>query len=425
MVIAASSIFETLSDVGIRQSIIHSTKGIDADYLNVAWWVQSLRGLGLYLFGIIVAPWVGQFYDMPELVLLLRVAFLTMFFYGLRSPRAWVLEKQMRFGRYIILIQGSGLLSTLVTIGLAIYLRNVWALVIGVVSQAVILCILSFVLCPFLPRLTIDKDSLRELLDFAKGMFGLSFMAVIILQIPVFVLGKMVSDVQLGMYYLAFQLAYQPVQLFNRVVGKILLPAFAEKQHEKKSICRVMLTMARSTSIFIVPLLALTIICAGLILSLVYGSQYAAVATPFILLCVWGLVLMESIKVSSIFLGMGLPRLYRRIVALRGLLLAGLIYPATFYWGLSGAAAAMLAAYSIGLVLPFIWMKKLIGFEILEYGRAWLPGLLLSVFVFVPMALLRFINVEYIVLNVITAGLGCLTAVVVGVFYLRRRYKLI
>jgi O-antigen/teichoic acid export membrane protein len=425
MVMTASSIFETLSDVGIRQSIIQSKKGVDADYLNVGWWFQVFRGLGLYILGIIASPWITHFYRMPELLPLLRVAFIAMIFHGLTSSRAYVLEKKLQFGRYVILTQGSGLLSTLLTICLAFYLRNVWALVIGLVAEAVIRCILSFILCPLLPKLSIDRESLKELMNFARGMFGLSFLSVIISQIPVIVLGKMVSGEQLGMYYMAFQLASQPVYLFDRIVGGVLLPVFAEKQDDKKSICRAMLAMARGTGVFGIPLLAFTIMCPGPILSLVYGAQYRAVAIPFVLLCMWGLVSIEGTKVASLFLGMGLPRLHRRAVALRGLLLAGLIYPCTVYWGLSGAAAATLAAYSIALILPFGWMRNLIHFEPIEYGSAWLPGLMLSALVFVPAGLLKFNSVGYIGIYVITAGLACLAALVIGAFYLNRRYKLI
>jgi O-antigen/teichoic acid export membrane protein len=424
MVMAASSIFETLGDVGVRQSIIQSKKGVDADYLNVAWWLQVLRGLGLYILGVMASPWVSRFYRMPELLPLLRVAFVAMIFYGLTSPRVYVLEKKLQFGRYVLLTQGSGLLSTLLVIGLAFYLRSIWALVIGLVAEAVIRCILSFVLCPLLPQLSIDRESLKELMNFAKGMFGLSLLAVLVSQIDVMVLGKMVAEEQVGMYYLAVQLASQPVQLFTRIFGGVLLPIFAEKQDDKKSIRRAMLVMARTTGVLGIPLLAFAISCARPILSIVYGAQYAAVAIPFVLLSVWGLVVAESIKVALIFIGSGLPNLDRRAVILRGILLGGLIYPAIVYWGLSGAAAAVLIAYSVGLIAQFVWLRNLIKLDLTEYMRSWLPGLLLSTLVFVPAGLLKLAWVGYAEINIVIAGLTYLVALAIGAFYLKRRYKL-
>jgi lipopolysaccharide exporter len=425
MVITASSIFETFSDVGIRQSIIQSKKGVNVDYLNVAWWFQGLRGIGLYLVGILVAPWVGRFYNnMPELTSLMRMAFIAMIFNGLISPRVYVLEKKFQFAKFVFLTLVSGVLGTLLTIGLTFYLRNVRALVIGLVAETVILCLLSFVLCPFQPQLRIDKKCLSELLKFARGMLGLAFLTVIIRQTDVIVLGKVVSGEELGMYYLALQLASQPIQLFERIIGRVLLPVFAEKQDNKESICRAILAIARTTGVFGIPLLAFIISCASPILSLVYGSKYAEVAVPFSLLCLWGLVFTQAIKVASIFLGMGLPHLHRRAVALRGMLLASLIYPGTVYWRLSGAAAAVLVAYSITLVVQFVWLGKLIKLDVTKYMRSWLPGLLLSALVFITAGLLKFAKVGYDGINIVATGLACFIAFAFGIFYLIRCYKI-
>jgi O-antigen/teichoic acid export membrane protein len=134
---------------------------------------------------------------------------------------------------------------------------------------------------------------------------------------------------------------------------------------------------------------------------------------------------MEGIKVASILLGLGLPHLHRWAVILRGVLLASLIYPAIVYGGLSGAAAAVLTAYSVGLVVPFVWIRKLIKLDLTEYMRSWLPGLLLSLLVIVPVGLLKLSGVGYVGINIVTAGLACLAALVIGAFYLNRRYKLI
>ena len=419
MVIAASSIFETLSDVGIRQSVIQNTRGANANYLNVAWWFQSLRGFGFCVIGFLAAPWISRFYDMPELPSLLRVAFIVMVFNGLMSPRVYVLEKKFQFGRVVFLTQGSGLLSTLLTIGLAFYLKNVWALVVGLVAEAVVRCMLSYVLCPFQPRLSIDRECFSDLLKFAKGMLGLAFLSIVVRQTDILVLGKIVSGEQLGMYYLALQLAYQPVLLFERMIGKVLLPAFAEKQDDKESIYRAMLAIVRTTAVFGVPLLAFLIICAGPILSVVYGSQYAQVSVPFSLLCLWGLVCTQGIVVSSILIGVGLPHLHRRAVALRAVILIGLIYPAIIFWGLSGAAIAVLTAYSVALVVPFVWMRRLINLKFNEYALSWLPGLATSLIVIAPTILLTCLRQTGPVLSMAVGVVSCLGAWSVGLLLLQ------
>ena len=178
----ASLLLDYLSDVGVRQSIIHNRQGATPDYLNTAWWFQVVRGLGLYAFAFLVAPWIGSFYDKPELILLLRVAFSAVIFRGLMSPGAHVLERGLRFKRWSFIKQGGAFIGTLTAIILAFLIRNVWALVIGFVVESISCCILSFIFCPFRPRFTIDRGSLLELMRYGRGMLGLPLLSLIAVQ---------------------------------------------------------------------------------------------------------------------------------------------------------------------------------------------------------------------------------------------------
>jgi O-antigen/teichoic acid export membrane protein len=88
MILSLTALFEVLTEVGIKQSVIQHKNGAEPEYLNMAWWFQSLRGIGLYSVAFIAAPWLCEFYfhskaevltrySMEELRTLVRVAFLT------------------------------------------------------------------------------------------------------------------------------------------------------------------------------------------------------------------------------------------------------------------------------------------------------------------------------------------------------------
>ncbi|MBN1788201.1 MAG: lipopolysaccharide biosynthesis protein [Sedimentisphaerales bacterium] len=410
IILTASIIFETLSDVGVRQSVIHHKEGDKLEYINIAWWFQGLRGTILCLIGILLAPWIACFYEMPELRSLLRMAFLGLIFNGLMSPRTFVLEKRLQFGRFVFLTQGSGILGTFITVGLAFYLRNIWALVIGLVSETVIRCVMSFVLCPFRPRLSIHRKSMNDLFRFGHAMFGLALLTVIVRQADIMVLGKVVSKDMLGLYYIALQLACQPVQLFERIVGGVLLPAFAEKQDNKESIRWVVLSISRVVSLFSMPLLVFVIIYARPLLSIIYGARYGEVSVPFSILCLWGIICVQAVVTSSVFIAVGLPHLQRRIVALRALVLLSLIYPAVVFWGLSGAALIVLSAYFVTVIVSFMLMRKVINLNIGEYIMNWLPGLWSSLIVIVPSVLLIWMGATGPIFNMVVGITLCFIA---------------
>jgi len=407
LVMVASSAFEALTEVGIKQSVIQNKRGADPEYLNVAWWFQAVRGLGLFLIAFIAAPWISSFYEKPELLWLLRVAFLAVLFRGLVSPRAHLLEKQYRFGTVVFLIQGSGVLGAVITIVSAFIMRNVWALIIGFVSEFAVMCVLSHVFVPFLPRFRMDRACLGELMDFARGMFGVAILTMIAFEMDVLVLGKVVSGDELGMYYLAMTLVLLPITLFGRVVTPVLLPAFSEKQDDREALRRAILWVTRATAVFILPLVAFMASCSGGILALVYRSEYTAVTVPCAVLCLLIVFRTQAPIFNSAYLAVGQPRLNRRFVVLRAAIIGGLIYPAVVHFGLLGAAVVVILGNGIGLIMQVFWCRRIVELKFLAYARCYLPGLALTLPI-VAMNLLRLSGMEspFMTLGLGTAAVG-------------------
>ena len=416
IVMVAPMFFELFTEVGVKHSIIQNKRGSDREYLNAAWWVQVVQSSALFLIGVAMAPLISSFYDKPELLNLLRFAFLAILFRGFVSPRMSVLRKEYKFGKFVLVSQGSGIIGTFIAIGLAFMLRSVWALVIGFVAEAAVLCLLSYMFVPFLPKLSIDKESLSELLRFVLGLVGSPVLAIIALRTDVVVLGKMVSGEQLGLYGLAIYLAYLPMILADRVIRPVLLPAFSEKQDDKNSLCRGLLKISRAGAIFGAGFVALMVTCAGKILLLAYGPEYVAVAAPFAVLSICSFIRIQSGGFVAAYMAIGRPHLHRCLIALRAAIIVLLMYPAIVKFGLVGAAMAILLANIVCLFFQVRLMRKLIGLRFSEYVRCWLPGLLIFAIVSVFATLLHVFHIQSAIYNVVTVGLSCATACAIAFF---------
>ena len=373
LVLSVLMLLGCLTDVGVRQSIIHHQEGGKREYLNIAWWVQVVRGIGLFITVLLVAPAICRFYGKPELLNLLRVSLLVVILNGLTSPRLYLLDKEFRFVKVLCLIQGSSLLGTLTAIILAFYMRNVWVLVIGQVVQIGVQCLLSHILCPFRPIFNIDRACLKEFLRFGRGMVGLSLLTVVSMQTDIFVLAKLLPSEDVGMYALALSLARQPIYLFSSTVGRVLLPAFAEKQNDRKALCSAVVRLLRIILLFGVPLVVLAALGARPILSVIYGAKYGAVAVPFALLCFSMLFYVQAVVLSQIYMAIGLPQLQRRYVILLAGLIVCLIYPGIKLFGLVGAAGVLLFSNAVAVLMQIIWMKSVIGLRFKDYIYCWWP----------------------------------------------------
>ena len=423
MVLASVAVIEAFSEVGLRQSVIQNRNGADEGFLNITWWISSVRGLFLFTIGFLAAPFICDFYGKPESVLLIRTGFLAILFNGLLSPKVHVLEKEMRFRNWVFLMQGAGVLGVLIAIVSAFILKNVWALVLGFIAEACIRTVLSFIFYPIKPRLHFNPAFLRDILDFSKRMFGLPILMMLFLQADIFVIGKVLSMGQLGIYSLARSLAEMPNTFLSKIIHPIVLPAFSSMQDNRERITNTLLTLTRWAAIFGLPLIAFLFIFAKPVLTIAYGPQYGTAALPFGLLCVSGLILLNSSFIMNMYIAIGKPNIHRTASFARTALLVIMIYPAVKHFGLTGAAVSILTAMVLLLSIQLIYLRKMMGIQYRDYIKSWANGITFSLIVIIPGFLHKTFTVPETLRDLLIGILLCLAAWGYGISKVVRLYR--
>jgi O-antigen/teichoic acid export membrane protein len=140
-------------------------------------------------------------------------------------------------------------------------------------------------------------------------------------------------------------------------------------------------TLLRITSAFalvIFPAIALVALYGKDLLLILYGHRYAQAAAPLAIIFVSAMLGVASIPVVSVYYMTGRPQLNRFFAVVRAILIVVLIYPATKWYGLTGAAAAGLIAMVIGYVLQIVLLRKIIGLDLRQYNVTFWKGLPIS-----------------------------------------------
>jgi O-antigen/teichoic acid export membrane protein len=381
IVLACSQLFEALTDVGVAPAVIQNKEGDKDAFLNVAWWFSAMRGLCLCLIGFVVSPWIGLFYGEPSLSSLLRVAFLTMLFAGLTSTRLYVLQKNLMFGRYVWVTQGSGLAATVLTLVIALFVPNVWALVFGYVAEAVIRCIASFALCPFVPTWHFDVDCLKGLLGFSRGMFGLPILTFLVLQADVFVLGRVCSKEILGAYSLAAALSSIPLAIFSSAAQPMILPVLCGFQEDLPRLRTTFLGITRTIFSFGFPMATCMAIFGRPVLAIAYGARYTMMGVPFGVLGFYFLVYMAGTVIASAYMSLGRPGLHRRFTVIRAALMAIVIYPAAKFFGPAGAAGALLFCLVVASIFQVLNLRRVVDLSLRRYLSTVADGMVAAILV--------------------------------------------
>lgn len=414
-VISSVSVLEALTQVGLRQSTIQNKNSSNENFLNAVWWISSLRGLVIYLMAFFASPYISAYFGQPESSHILRIGFLVFLLNGFISPRIHILEKELRFKKWVILMRGAGIIGVIVAIASAFVLKNVWALLLGYLTEAVLRTILSFILCPIKPTLKLDKFYTTEVLNFSRRMFGLPIIMMIYTQIDIFVIGKILSLKILGSYVLVKHLAEMPMEFFSKIVHPVTLPVFSSMQDEKPKLNNTLISITRITGLFGIPLVAFFFLYGEPILHLVYGPEYSKIAIPFGILSVSAMIVIISSLIVQMNFAIGQPNLHRTASLVRTIIFLILIYPATKFFGLTGTASAGLIAVTAMILIQLTYARKVVNLHTHEYIKNLLPGLLASLIIIIPSVVVKvFIVKEGICFLIIGTGLF-LTACFYGI----------
>jgi O-antigen/teichoic acid export membrane protein len=236
VVLSASTVIHTLTDIGVRDAVIQNPRGAEDEYIDSAFWLALGRALALASCIFLLAPWIAKFYGNAELTPLLRVAALSVLIDGAWSPRMYIAMKQLKFSRLAAIMHGGGIGGVILTVILSYFIRDVWALVIGSVVESLLRVFLSYVFYPYLPKLAWHRDASRELLRFSRGVFGLSFLNLIFVKTDIFVLAKLYSPAELGLYAMAVYLAQTPTGFIMNLFVQTMMPTFSHIQGDRERI---------------------------------------------------------------------------------------------------------------------------------------------------------------------------------------------
>lgn len=219
------------SDLGVIRGIIQHPEGGSKEFLGTAFTLNLMRSLLLCLIGLLIAPLMAAFYEMPDLRWMLPVASLTVLIKSFNSPRAVLLIRDLELRKSEGMVFATALAGILFTLTLAILWGNAWALIVGGLTRDAFRCVLSYVLCPPCGvRPAWNRAVVKELLVFGRWIVVSSFFAFLAMQADRLIAAKFVSTKVLG--HLSIALLYTGIirGLIGQASNKILMPVFSKTE---------------------------------------------------------------------------------------------------------------------------------------------------------------------------------------------------
>ncbi len=336
-----------LSDLGLAPSVIQNKRGDEPAFLNTVWTIQAIRGVVLWFAALLLAYPASIFYHDPHLLRVLPVlAFITIL-NGLNSTGLMTLSRHMGVKRLFLLDFSTQLITTALTIGLAVWLHNVWALVLGNVGSNLYRLLLSHTrraVPGTRNHFHLDRSALQEIVHFGKWIFLGTAAFFFASQADRLVLGRLVSLTTLGVYSVAFQISDIPRAVINAFSTKIGLPFASKLNHlPMKDFRTRYLFYRRYVLLAGAVLLSTMVVWGGWVITKVYPARFndASWMIPILALGLWHTLLYNTTAPAMLARGVatynaGGNALYA------GTMLVGI--PLAFHaFGLKGAIVAIAA----------------------------------------------------------------------------------
>jgi O-antigen/teichoic acid export membrane protein len=368
------AVVETFSTTGFEAALIQKKEDIRS-YLDVAWTVLVFRGFVLFTLLYLIAPHAATFFDEPEAAPIIRVVGISVVFKALTNIGVVYFQKEMEFHRTFVHTLSGTLADISVAIPAAFLLRSVWALVFGSLAAAIVRLVVSYVIHPYRPHLSFNNRQFRELFGFGKWLLGSTVVVFLARQGDDAFLGKVLGASALGFYQMAYRFADLPGSEVG-VLSRVAFPAYSKLQGDIAKLKTAYLKMVGCVSFLCLPLAGGIFALSPEFTQIFLGDKWMPMVPVLRILIISGMIKVPMDTCGALFNGMGRPDISFRLVLVRVITLAVIIYPLTMRWQITGTALAVVLAIYASVPIWLFGTAKLIKAGLADYLRMLWPPLI-------------------------------------------------
>ncbi len=329
---------EVLGSFGFDIALIQHRAPTD-EHFHSAWTCNVLLGCTTTVVLLLLAAPVATFYAQPEVMWVLVALAFGPLFASLENIGTVKFRRDLQFRKEFTFRASRRLIAFAVTLPLAFWLRNYWALVAGILISKLGGSILSYVAQDFRPRFCLTK--VKELFQFSKWLLFNSIAFFVRDRCTDFFVGRLYGPAALGIYNISYEVANMPTVELSASINRALLPSFAkidDKQELRSTYQNTMSVLA----LVALPAAAGIFAVAPFLVPVVLGPKWLDSTALIEILAFNGALLLFQSSICSVVTSRGFPQQVAKANGLYVIVLIGLLGLMASRWGVIGAAWAVL-----------------------------------------------------------------------------------
>ncbi len=248
------AVSQSFIDSGFSQALIRKNNCTQSDYSTV-FYFNLAAGVLSYLLLFTFAEKISQFFDEPELKLLIKVLGISLIISSFSLIQQTILTQNINFKLQTRISLISSISSGIVATWLALRGFGVWSLVIRTLTMQTIATILLWYWNSWKPMLLFSKKSFNNLFGFGSKLLLSGLLETIYNNIYLVIIGKYFMAVELGYFTRADQFKTIFSQNITTIVQRVSYPVLSSIQTESDQLLNSYKKLIRMTMFITFPLM--------------------------------------------------------------------------------------------------------------------------------------------------------------------------
>ncbi|MER5265940.1 oligosaccharide flippase family protein [Actinosynnema sp. NPDC002837] len=306
-------------------------------------------GVVLALALVLAADGIAHALDAPSVAPLVRLAAVSLPFSAVAGVQMGLLHRDLDFRRRLLPDAGGAVLGAVVAVVLAVTGAGPYSLVVGLLCTAVAQPVLGVVVGVRV-RPVWDAGAAGEATRWIAVVGPGALVAVLLINVDYLAIARVHGPEAVGVYSLAYRIAWVPYILVAVVLGGVVLPLCAKLIRAGEGLSAVVGRFTSAVLVVTGGLYAVTAALADRVV--VFGARWAEAAVPLTLLCLYGLGISLLHLWYQVLKAAGHARRYLALEVSHLALLTGGLVVFTRHGVVAVALVQVAAAW---LVVPCTW----------------------------------------------------------------------
>jgi O-antigen/teichoic acid export membrane protein len=372
--VVVTNFLSIAKDLGVGAALIQRREDVD-EAANTVFTINLILGLFLSAIVIPLAPLCALYFKDPMITPVLRWLGVSFAINALGAVHVVMLTRELDYRRKFIPDMGNTIIKGVASIGLAYAGFGVWSLVYGQILGALASVILVWIIFPWRPRLTLNRQITRTLMKFGVSATLGDALSVFIDNLDYLIVGRVFGLVALSIYTLAYRLP-EMLLIGNLWVMKgVTFPAFSSIQDKPAEMRRGVLASIRLIQLIVVPISLGLLIAADPIIRVVFGEQWLEAIPVLRVLAVYAWVYSVGYHIGDVYKAIGRPDILLKLTILTLIVIVPSLFIGSRF-GMIGIAWGHLFAVLIRRIVSLTLATRFVKVSIVDIVKELKPAFL-------------------------------------------------